>query len=290
MSNQAVIFDPATVYGAFGKLSEVAKVTINDWKASNDTQRRFLAQAKGKISEALKAPNLKLEAGSNDKRLNDFLQKNGIDGEFKPFGPREIGAAAACKLRKEWNECGDASEFKDYHGNDCPAFKLAVNRYSAVLAKVPGFKQPVVGIMVKGGGCVYVMNYADRPEEMELAEMAERIRDHSTPVVMPYEQVRVPMVSLNAKSTLPGMVGMQAGSLTITQAFAQQIIGMNERGYTSTAGAGMSGSRSPSKPRILDFNEAPIVTFYRPTEAAIPMSAAWVPSNFWVRPSDELFK
>lgn len=239
------------------------------WVGTNAKQNELVVSLPDLRKQLADVPAGLLEAiGSTDAEvINAWLAERGYSIRLSEFGPDDIGVAAALDVSAIWSVPGHAVQ--GLHNRE---------PYPAVLMS-EGFR------VYAAGPSMVVQPEADTKVLMVMAPDLETGLSILREKMLPMPEigaVTFPMVDHDAEVDMSWLIGLRHGGATLTQAFAQAKLRINQFGARAKAAVAAAATRGGASksfridgPFVIAFmhNDTPLVAFHVTPEA-------------WKRPPD----
>lgn len=272
-----------SVYG-MAKAFESAKtfVPVKDWKGVNTLQREFVRDYIGLGSEVTKLPASMLEAvaSSDEKVINNFLQKHGLTIKVPKFGRGDFGAASVLSVEGKW--AGKAVKLKDSDKKEYDGVELKAVQFF----NIPGNTEPVVRIYNSDEFKVFVASWDGKDEGFNTLKQARDLTPTSSdkPDRKTYNELTMPMIDMDRTTDLEWLKGMTGGGGTITTALAQTKVKLDEHGFSVKEGFVFGVTREPQPaPKVYVLNK-PFILWVQIDGLTHPFFAVKVDTKYWNRP------
>lgn len=209
------------------------------WNATNDAQKY--------IADALKDPATKAELASvpagildgkssvgDAKPVNEFLQSKGLSFQIRDLGQGEMAFAGTLGLEGAWEGKEDTVKVGD---KDVPGVVLRQESYKVG-------DQTVVKLYTKDGVTVYAMPLPEPVNGQQALQTAQQFTPKADSQRTEFNEVKLPMVSLDQTSSLDQLVGMTSQEGTrISEAKMQTKIALDQNGFSVKQGLAAIASR-----------------------------------------------
>lgn len=254
------------------------------WSAANDSQKA--------IVDALSNPTLKEElpkissdvldgvASVGDPApINEFFAKKNLDITVENLGENDIALASSLNVKGQW--AGKATEI-DVAGKKVPAVHLKDGMQSFKVGDQDVFK------LYSGddGIEVYATPMEKDASGEELLAAATSLTPNATNSKPgEFGSVDLPMVKMNARSKLDGLVGMTSDKgETVTSAEMQTKLNIDEHGFSVDQGLSVVASRSIDMSPNFKFDK-PFLLWVKTKDGSQPLTAIRVDERFWKNPN-----
>jgi len=267
------------------KAFQAGGLDTRTWTATNDAQRAIVAnlgneQLRTEVA-GISSDVLDGKASVGDVTpVNDFLKAKGLDIQLQPIGENDIAMAATLGVKGQW--AARASEMEvngqKYKSVDLPEVKSY---------DVNG--QTVVQLYSGADGMeVYASPLPEDLTGEQILARAQELTPNGQTARGKFGAARIPMVKMDARTTLSDLVGMSSDKgETISQAEMQTKLNLDQHGFSVEQGLALAVSRSAApSPEQFTFDK-PFMLWVKTKDGSQPLAAVRVDERFWKDPKGD---
>ena len=215
----------------------------------NDQQSAFVAALPGLQALAAKLPDGMLESigSTNADPINEFMAARGLSINLPDLQSGEFACAAVLDILVRWAipgvraDCDVVAPDKSEHPGVEMAKGFKIHRNDEGLE---------IGEPLIDGGEVTVLMCMST----DLASGMDALRQSRRPSPDDYKGLMFPMIDLDMAADASIVRGLSSGGYTVTQAFAQAKLRLNEFGAHAKAGAAIVVYRGPP-PKVMEIDK-----------------------------------
>lgn len=212
------------------------------------------------------------------KPINDFFERKNLDLRVENLSPTDIALASTLNVKGQW--AGTRTEIDAGDGKKFPGVALKGAESFQV-----GDKTVVKLYSGDDGIEVYATPMEQDASGEELLATATSLTpnaNNSKPGR--FSGARLPMVQMDARTSLDGMVGMRSDqNETVTKAEMQTKLNIDEHGFSVDQGLSVLVSKGLSVPNDFTFDK-PFLLWVKTKDGSQPLTAIRVDERFWKDP------
>lgn len=262
------------------------------WNSTNATQLVFLRDFYPERGDLDEIPEIESIAGREAEPINNWLAARGYSIVLNPFRPTEVGAAAALKLREQWQIAGTKTTLvaPGQPRAEYPAAHFAEEAVRHFV--VPHHEYPVARLEAQNGDLAYLTMFKDEGPATPfhlinvVMEMRQVLRKTSE-----YGTLTFPMADLDVTTPLDWLLGMctrdyEDAYTFISQAKQQSKLKLNHLGALMESAVAIGTMRGVAREKTPHIINRPFLYWAERPGVRLPVFVAHVTPESWKNPGD----